>query len=359
MVRGALPEGIAVRPLVAVPPGLSRDAPGLLAIRFSAFGDATIALAALASVRRRHAGLRIEVVTDPRQAPLFAAHRAIDRVWTFDSRAPRHRRARALLPLVAELRRSRPIAVADLQRCRWSRLLSAGAGGAATVAWDRFAPIPALVRALEALEALGLGPLEPVLAPDWRAAHVEAAARLVATHVPDARPMIALNPAAAWPTRYWPMERWCSLAARLEARGVRIVLLQGSTAARVRELASRLPTAWLVAEDAPVAAALVSRLAGIVSEDSGLMHLAWTQGVPTVALFGATRAAWTAPHPSVGFTFGSEDLPCGACMRDRCARGDVFCLDRVSVDEVLGKVDEVMGRPASGAPGAITTRRRG
>lgn len=327
------PDGIAARP--------SRELlPRLLAIRFGAFGDSTIALAALAAVRRAHPSLRIEVVTDPRQSSLFGAHRAIDRVWTFDSRASRRHRAAALLPLALRLRRSGPAAVADLQRCRWSRLLVAALRPEAHVSWDRFAPIPALDRSLSALEALGLGPLRPVLEPGWHPAHLADAAARVAANVPPGRPLIALNPAGAWATRYWPLERWVELARRLEADGAQIVLLPAPAplGARVRALAALLPSAWVVAEDVPVAAAVVANLAAIVSEDSGLMHLAWTQGIPSVGIFGATRSVWSAPDRSVGFNFGSEDLPCGPCMEERCARGDVYCIDRVRVEQVIERM---------------------
>ena len=83
------------------------------------------------------------------------------------------------------------------------------------------------------------------------------------------------------------------------------------------------------------AMAVVARASLAVSDDSGLMHLAWVQGVPTVAIFGASRATWCRPWGEHTTGFYSEDLPCGACMQPECARKDLHCLMRVSVDAVL------------------------
>jgi ADP-heptose:LPS heptosyltransferase len=85
------------------------------------------------------------------------------------------------------------------------------------------------------------------------------------------------------------------------------------------------------------ALALVSLASLVVSDDSGLMHLGWVQGVPTVALFGASRSVWSRPEGSRSSGFYSEDLSCGACLQPVCARGDLHCLVRVTVEEVLSR----------------------
>ncbi|KXK52386.1 MAG: Heptosyltransferase III [Chlorobi bacterium OLB7] len=92
------------------------------------------------------------------------------------------------------------------------------------------------------------------------------------------------------------------------------------------------------------ALAIVRQLQLMVSDDGGLMHLAWTNGIPTVALFGATRSAWSRPCGAHARWFGSEDLPCGACMNPTCARGDRHCLERISVQKVMETVKEIVPR---------------
>ena len=91
-----------------------------------------------------------------------------------------------------------------------------------------------------------------------------------------------------------------------------------------------------------VALAVMSLASLVVSDDSGLMHLAWVQGVPTLALFGSSRSAWSRPEGPRTAGFYSEDLECGACMQPACGRGDLLCLMRVRVDDVIRKSRELM-----------------
>jgi len=75
----------------------------------------------------------------------------------------------------------------------------------------------------------------------------------------------------------------------------------------------------------------------VLSEDSGLMHMAWVSGTPVVALFGSTRSDWSRPLGPRSVFLDSSDLSCGACMQATCRRGDVFCLSRRSPEEVFAR----------------------
>jgi ADP-heptose:LPS heptosyltransferase len=90
--------------------------------------------------------------------------------------------------------------------------------------------------------------------------------------------------------------------------------------------------------------AVVRNLDLMVSDDSGLMRMAWVSGVPTVGIFGASRSVWSRPCGEHSYCFGSEDLECGACMSDMCMRGDLFCLHRVSAETVMEQCRKMMKR---------------
>ena len=75
----------------------------------------------------------------------------------------------------------------------------------------------------------------------------------------------------------------------------------------------------------------------VLSEDSGLMHMAWVSGVPTIALFGSTRSDWSRPLGDHSMFFDSSDLPCGNCMDAICRMGDIRCLTRITPEMVAGK----------------------
>jgi ADP-heptose:LPS heptosyltransferase len=97
--------------------------------------------------------------------------------------------------------------------------------------------------------------------------------------------------------------------------------------------------------------AVVRNLDLMVSDDSGLMHMAWVSGVPTDGIFGASRSVWSRPCGDHSYCFGSEDLECGACMSDVCARGDLLCLQRVSAEMVMEQCRKMMKRRSPAMPG--------
>lgn len=123
--------------------------------------------------------------------------------------------------------------------------------------------------------------------------------------LPDGPPFIALGPTANWVRKVWPPDRFVHLARTLTAPdglmpGARIVILGGpgeQERAMAAPVLAALPDAVdLVGQlQLPEAAALLSRAALFVGNDSGLMHLAAASGAPTIGVFGPTPASEYAP----------------------------------------------------------------
>jgi len=123
--------------------------------------------------------------------------------------------------------------------------------------------------------------------------------------VPGGTPFVALGPTANWARKVWPSDRFVHLARMLTAPdgllpGARIVIL-GGPGEQERGMAAPVLAALPNAVDAvgqielPEAAALLSRAALFVGNDSGLMHLAAASGAPTIGVFGPTPASEYAP----------------------------------------------------------------
>jgi heptosyltransferase II len=337
------PDGVLAKPLA---PGARPHR--LVVIRLHAFGDTAITFPLLAALKRCLPSLRLDVVTDVRSKELFEAHRDVDRVYAFETRQRRVPKGLAVLRTAAALRRRAIPAVLDLQRNRWSRLLTRLLVPGAWAAFDRHAPKSALTRYVEAAHALGLSTGEPVFAPHARPELVLAArARLGSAGWDGASPLVCLNPAGGWETKQWPLERYIGLGQRLDRAGCRLLTLSAAPVSprflALREALSSRLLDFTGKTAPPEALALVSLASLVVSDDSGLMHLAWTQGVPVLALFGSSREAWSRPEGPCSGGFYSEDLPCGACMQPTCARGDLLCLDRVGVDDVFRRASDVLG----------------
>ncbi len=328
------PDGVLAEPLA---PGA--ELRRLVVIRLHAFGDTAITFPLLAALKRRRPSLRLDVVTDVRSKELFEAHRDVDGVYAFETRRRRLPKGLAILRTAAALRRHAVPAVLDLQRNRWSRFLTRLVAPGAWAGFDRHAPRTALTRYRDAAEALGLGRPEPVFAPHAREELLSAArTRLGSLGWNGSRPLVCLNPAGGWETKQWPLERWVDLGRRLEGRGCQLVTLAAAPVPpRFTALCAALGASLFDLAGATTpgeALALVALASLVVSEDSGLMHLAWVQGIPTLALFGSSRSTWSRPEGPGTDGFYSEDLSCGACMQPACARGDLLCLMRVSVEEV-------------------------
>jgi ADP-heptose:LPS heptosyltransferase len=295
--------------------------------------------------------MRLDVVTDVRSEELFEANRDVDGVYALETRQRRFPKGLSILRTAAALRRRAVPAVLDLQRNRWSLFLTRLLVPGAWAGFDRHAPLTALTRYLDAAAALGLGRLAPVLAPHAREELLrEARVRLTRAGWNGSRPLVCLNPAGGWETKQWPLERWVEVGRRLEAQGCQLMTLAAAPVpprfAALREALGARLLDFAGATAPGEALALVALASLVVSEDSGLMHLAWVQGIPTLALFGSTRSAWSRPEGPGTDGFYSEDLSCGACMQPICARQDLLCLTRVSVDEVEARAASLL-RPGT------------
>jgi ADP-heptose:LPS heptosyltransferase len=99
----------------------------------------------------------------------------------------------------------------------------------------------------------------------------------------------------------------------------------------------------LVGRTTPAEAfALVRESDLVLSEDSGLMHMSWVSGVPTLALFGSSRGDWSRPLGERSLSLDSSDLECGFCMEAECRFGDVRCLTRREPREVAELAIQLM-----------------
>ncbi|MGA9115863.1 MAG: glycosyltransferase family 9 protein, partial [Bacteroidota bacterium] len=232
-------------------------------------------------------------------------------------------------------------AVIDLQRNKWSRLVRRLAVPRAFGEFDRFSPKSARERVAEAFASSGLAvpspPHDLPLKPRVR----ERARELLGEAGWDgAAPLVVLNPAGIWPSRHWPVEHYAALAEMLAEESDARVLLLGTGRMKPRSdalvrLLGRPPVDLIGRTTPGEALGVLVHATLAVSEDSGLMHMAWVSGVPTVALFGSSPHIWSAPSGEHTVCLHSGDLPCGSCMEPVCRYGDVHCLTRRTPGEVF------------------------
>lgn len=181
--------------------------------------------------------------------------------------------------------------------------------------------------------------------PDPRLA-VDAASRAATLRkfgVDTAAPVAVLAPGAEYgPAKRWPARHFAALARAFAERGFRVWLL-GSKAdapvtAEIQRLCAGLCTDFAGRTSLDEAIDLISHAARVVTNDSGLMHVAAALDRPMVALFGSSSPAYTPPlsrHARVV----SLHLACSPCFARTCPLGHTDCLEKLDPKLVLDSLD--------------------
>lgn len=159
--------------------------------------------------------------------------------------------------------------------------------------------------------------------------------------------LIALAVAAAYgPAKEWPADFYAALIDRLaENHGAECVLVGApSERAKCEQVAalSGKKGAILAAGETGVgeAIALLSLCDGFAGNDSGSMHLAGALGLPTIGIFGSTRADRTGPLGSRTKVL-YHPLECSPCLERTCRFGHYSCLKQITPEEVEAALVEL------------------
>jgi len=112
------------------------------------------------------------------------------------------------------------------------------------------------------------------------------------------RPVLAVAPAASWPGKQWPAERFGEVAQRLTASGAILAGARVAVFGRPSEQRQTAPVLAAIPPDSRIditdgrdlaqVAACLSRARLFIGNDSGLMHMAAAARAPTLGLFGPT-----------------------------------------------------------------------
>jgi heptosyltransferase-2 len=335
-----------IRPVIHIPskPWKKNFMPRrVLAIRLQAMGDLVITLPYLQHLKKTLPSsseldllTRKEVDAIPKNIQLF------DHVYSIGGSRNVKKQLLHTCWLLPKLLLKRYDVVIDLQNNKISRLVRRILMPEAWSSFDRFSPAAAGERTRMAIEAVGLG--KNAISSGFRFMdHVDPFTILKNNGWDGKSKLVVLNPAGAFPTRNWPLENYIAFATLWLQRfpDSQFLLLGtsfiGSKAAYLKEkLGERMIN--IINKTTPAEAfAILQHVKLMLSEDSGLMHMAWVSGVPTIALFGSTRSDWSRPLGEHSFFLESSDLPCGNCMQEICRYGDNHCLTRYTAEFVLEK----------------------
>ena len=319
----------------------------ILAIRLQAMGDLVITLPYLQNLRnnlppntRLDLLTRVEVESIPKSIELF------NHIYSIGGGRNWKKQLTYTFLLLPKLLFQQYDVVIDLQNNDISKIVRKTLLPKAWSVFERFAPVPAGECTRLAIEAIGLGPCR--IDSDFKIKDQKVLGLLTEKGWDGKSELVLLNPAGAFETRNWPVEYYIDFARLWLQRfpGTQFLVLGVnfiSTKAASLQQALGKQLINLVNQTSPEQAfATLQKVKLVLSEDSGLMHMSWVSGIPTVALFGSTRSDRATPLGKHSLLLHSGDLACGNCMLEKCLYGDNRCLTRYTPELVFEKAMELI-----------------
>lgn len=144
------------------------------------------------------------------------------------------------------------------------------------------------------------------------------------------------------PAKRWPTEHFANLATQLLDRGFAVWLLGssadksvGDNIVRASDQSVRNLCGSTSLDDA---IDLLSTADLVITNDSGLMHIAAALDRPTVAIYGSSSPEFTPPLSSHARVVNLE-LQCSPCFARTCPLGHFDCMKAMGPDKVLATVE--------------------
>ncbi len=339
-----------------------------LFIRFGGMGDILLATPSVRALHAAFPGIAIDFIVGGGMRDALAGHPCVRDVITFDKRGV-DSRLDHFVPFLWRVARARYDLVINLHPSAKSYLMAAASGARTRLTFTKCMEVqPGTGRVAHAIDdfykelvPLGVAPLSDrsldFIIPD--ADRREAARKMAEAGVSPADRLLVINPAASRPLNRWPLERFRAVAAHWAAQpGVKVAVTGAPSSfktvmdgldeiglahevaladRRIINLAGQLTVKEF--------GAVLARADALLTCDTGPMHIGAAMGTPLVVLSGAADPDRTGPLTAASTVLIDRTLPCVPCRDRICARGDMMCMQNLSVSAVISALDLRMGRP--------------
>ena len=360
-----------------MPPSIPPPAAQRIAVfRALMLGDLLCAVPALRALRAAYPEAEITLIGLPWAQAWVQRLRQVDRFIAFPGYPG--------LPEQAARLQALPAFLAEVQAHRFDLALQMhGSGGisnalvtcfaarhtAGFFVPGQFCPEPSLFtpwpeqgheieRCLALTDALGLPrcgmelelPVEPVDRERLRAAW---------PGVADAtRPFVVVHPGAQLASRRWPAARFAAVADALAARGCAVVVTgTAGEAALTAELCGAMKHEAIDLTgrtDLWMLGALLERASLLVSNDTGLSHVATALRTPSVIVSSGADVARWAPLDGARHRVLWHDLACRPCAHAHCPTQHE-CAAAITPDEVIAAALELLQDESTARPWPTTS----
>ena len=326
----------------------------LLVIRPGGLGDAALTYPMLRALRQGYPEARIDVLVEKRNAGIYAITDIVSNVYRYDSNA---------LSVLRCLRNLCYDMVIDTEQFHHFSTIFANflrpkyLCGFDTLGRRRFQTHSVTYdvdtyegRSFLALAAAVLGQVDDF---DPEQAFIDVGSKAQAwahnnLEVAGERQLVVVAPAASGASRLWPVARYAEVVGWLISRKYFVVLLGGrdgiEAARSIEDQSSPEAVLNLVGKTTLVQSAAVLQQADLsISADTGVMHLAYGVGTPTISLFGSGLPLKWAP-PGRHHRIVRKELPCSpgirfgrlppcpheiACMRELCSKDVIAAVEKL------------------------------
>ena len=160
------------------------------------------------------------------------------------------------------------------------------------------------------------------------------------------QPIAAFCPGAEYgPAKRWPAAYYADIAQRLYRQGYTVWLIGSGKDKPVADEINQLAGGHCVnlcgSTDLGDAIALLACARLVISNDSGLMHLAAALDLPMLALFGSSSPQFTPPLSAQAHVV-KLDIECSPCFERECPLGHFDCMMKLTPDHVWNQLQSLM-----------------
>lgn len=351
-----------------------RPPSNILIIRFSSIGDIVLASPVIRFLRERFPGARIDFLTKKKYAELVRWNGALSNVILFDEdaddlKAMRGRIRDSRYDLIVDLHNSlRSIYLRTFNGARRVRVFRKHALKRFLLVRfkrNRYGRVrPVVERYADTVRIFG----EPDTSTEFPLPDdvVRTATGLLHSGKFSASDrLVGFAPSSTHFTKRWPMDRFVRLGTALAgAERVKIALFGGpgdaDYCADIAHLinsgaSSHCAESFAGRLSLPETAAAAGRCSVVVTNDTGLMHIAEARGVPVVAIFGSSvREFGFFPRGESSIVVENEGLDCRPCShvgRAACPKDHFRCMNDIAPERVLAEVVRVLRDTGARGPG--------
>lgn len=216
--------------------------------------------------------------------------------------------------------------------------------------WRRLdkARLPMTVQRFVALGLPATASPPPACPPPRLCVDPESARRIAAVlEMPLDRPALVICPGAEYgPAKRWPARHFAEVGRAMREQGWRVWVMGSDRDREAAEAVAEM-IGWgceNLAGRTNLAQAvdLMSLATAVISNDSGLMHVAAALDRPLVAIYGSSDPGFTPPLSTTARIL-SLNLACSPCFQRRCPLRHCNCLETLSPALVLRALRELAG----------------